>query len=331
MPPSQLTTPLVQEQNLQCFASHCRFFFQSSTAICSEHQNATNDGSCQKEGHDHERSLSTSRAVLEAFDRCCNHHAYTDTTIKNTTLSDEASAAIQECGLQQLLIQSTTRDNSEILHAYTLVRDEERKRAHLLQMTKRRNYLCLLLDQMEQREHDKEKFGTNNNANFKSSISLMKSFLKKYKHNIGSHPLLMGMKSLLENQVGKQSRFFWRWTMDGAILTENCHGGEGGGDKYVEDALSTLSSFLVRVNVVAAENEDMEEGKINSSNDVVDDARTMICWEVVPSYSNGQLKKIARLIPSKRNMYGKPTGSLTSTEVKRRNVHHGVGCQILDW
>jgi len=215
---------LLNEQGLQCFAFHCRAFFESATSL-------------DKEKDKFEEKVALSTRVLKALDHlsCSINDASVEASNNNEhQFSDpKILREIRRCGLHDITVFVA---NPALLEPYITIRNQQRSLVHHEQMRKR---LTLFYDLL----YKTEKYPN------KLTEKFLRNFVKKYYGHVGSHAFMAGLRTVLEKQIVTDGHpyklFCLSWTFDVAAITESCHASRG--DLFIKDVLTLLTGVFTRI------------------------------------------------------------------------------------
>uniref|UniRef100_A0A7S2XNP4 Uncharacterized protein n=1 Tax=Attheya septentrionalis TaxID=420275 RepID=A0A7S2XNP4_9STRA len=294
-------TTLKKTEELECFRQYCRIFYESSLLGRQNSQD--------------QLDVELAKAVLEAYEW---------RLLLNEELSKkwtpEQREAMDQCGL----VSNDKRGITDV-GAYVAVQNEERARAHRSQMWRRTESLQTTL----QTFHSKNI----HSATFSDAIRHIRQFCQSRaadKHQVGSHSLLAGLISLLNQQLQQlSSQKMVQWTFDGCVLTEQ---DRVKNDNYMFEALELLHCLLIPKNNDCRRNEghsllnNTEEEK--SAKDAGAEASitlVTLTWELNPHWSNTALTKFLKELPRLSDLHARPTGTfqIVSVSQGRSNMDGG--------
>jgi len=245
--------------------------------------------------------------------------------------------------------------NSKVMDKLVTIRTQERKLAHEVKMVERYDMLLDLLVEMASDEnsacistnghsaasgeHEKRadtcKAATDTSTTMAAFATTredvrrirrtIRSFVQTYRdHAIASHPLLAGMRKVIQIQLGSDTEEVTDtvvWTFDSAVLTEavqtkKCGG--GGDDAYVRDALGVIVSFMIWIHDDDKNDDnsgiERREGGSSSSKS------RMLAFAVNPTLSDRSLEKILEVLPVDKDLHGRPTGEVVVGGRERTNI-----------
>jgi hypothetical protein len=215
----------------------------------------------------------------------------------------------------------------ELLMKYVQIRNEERRNAHEKQMYQRQIYLNQLIQDLYQlndpednvcsEEVVKEKVnGLNNNAVttqlfLKTTKRQIQNFVSNYKHNIGTHSFLAGLRALIELQL-KHDESIILWTFHGSTLTEvnldatqqdstTTSWTKKNGGNYIKDAMDLLKAFMIYHENGPDESEKGSSQKLEST----------VSFHIDNGISNRFLGHLLIGLPKACDLHTKPAGKLT--------------------
>ena len=254
-----------QRRRLERFGTLCRAFYASSVGISS-------DGSA----HD-AVVVAGGRAALGALDDICRHSApVEDRSVetaeerwgRRTRCLDECSAraaadnaplfdALGGCGLHppEAAIDLLLEDDA-LRGEYVRCRDRERDLAHRHGMQERADallgYLAEAAEDKAARHRGRPDPLWTTRADVAEIRSALTDFARSHGGCVASHPILAGLRRLLERQVDEgDDAAAVRWTLDAAALAEGRRAGEGSGgtgsDAFVRETVDMLTCLLTRV------------------------------------------------------------------------------------
>ena len=236
--------------------------------------------SIHDEGSDED--ANTSKDVMKVFNSLVVNQQ--QKLAMNLDETDANYLELVNCGFHDL-------DDQTIIELMS-IRNEERRKAHQDGMKRRCKELHKIMDQINvSKQNDEDLF------------IHMKKFVTSYKQNIGFHSVFAGMRNLLESQI-KNERQTIQWKFDSVTITESFDNTTINSKEYFKQVASIFSSYLVRVEGEGEEND-------------IDLNGNMLCWKVMPSMNKRRIRKILNYLPQKRELYAKPTGTLTQTEIVR--------------
>ena len=165
-----------------------------------------------------------------------------------------------------------------------------------------------------------------------SARQTIQSFVEKYcEISVAFHPLLAGMRKVIEMQLGKHDpsevkKFAVVWTFDLGAISEavlpttkalgSRSGIEGGNDTCIREALETLLSFLVWHRRFRRRC----SGDPPPSAVAAAAAPTTITLEVQPFLSDPSLQRLLRVLPRENQLHARATGTIRVGTTARTNV-----------
>jgi len=255
-----------QQQKNESFTKHCRIFYQHSLSI--------NDNG--------NKDINTSREIMNVFNSLVSSHQQQQPiTIKKTEIG---YSELIKCGLNGI--------NSQHIIELTKIRDTERRKAHKQGMKQRCKAFHMVLEQAHVLNED----------NKRDYTKYIKDFVSSHKQNIGVHPILAGIRKLLETQV-KNDQNVIHWKFHSTSITESFDNNVNDSTAYFLKVAVMFQSFLMRI-----EEEEREEA---------DDGGYVLCWKVKESLNRRKMRKLLSCIPHARDLHAKPTGKLCATEMIR--------------
>ena len=303
MPPKIQSTQLIHNQNhvddqigdlnkrkeqIDCFMKHCQRFYEHSLSSISDNSNlygSENSGQVY--------DTCTSQKVMNAF---------------NDMLSGQRNVSVENSAMVQCGFNSIT--DKELLE-FSKVRDDIRRRAHEKGMKERRNmFLEILNENNSSSVLDRKDNPENIYAGYETCV---KDFASNYKKNIGIHPLLAGVRHLLQSQINHIDRIviwkFYSTSITEAIDTNNSTSMTENSDNsfiFMSESVVMLHSFLVR----AIEEEEKETIDV-SYEEIVS------CWKVKKSLNKRKMKRLLSFLPKMKELHAKPTGEILVTNIVR--------------
>ena len=248
--------------------------------------------------------------------------------------------------------------------SYAKIRSEERRSVHQIQMVERSQRTLRLLnelcgdDESESNNDDDDdndkippvhtdllkaatpqlltpQFTTLTTTTIirRSARQTIQSFVGKYCENsVAFHPLLAGMRKVIEMQLGKHhpsevKKFAVVWTFDLGAISEavlpttkalgSRSGIEAGNDTSIREALETLLSFLVWHRRFRRR---CSGDPPPSALAAAAAAPTTITLEVQPFLSDPSLQRLLRVLPRENQLHARATGTIRVGTTARTNV-----------
>mmetsp|Transcript_23963 Transcript_23963/g.50492 ORF Transcript_23963/g.50492 Transcript_23963/m.50492 type:complete len:514 (-) Transcript_23963:117-1658(-) len=264
---------------------------------------------------------------------------------------------LTDCGLESIdrFVGESAKKHSDatvLFQKYSRMRDLMRRKSHKLAMIQRQASLFELLSRSEQEKSSSlnasmlvsERSSNDNHIvkphltqidNVQHVITTVKSFVKKYQHNIGSHSFLAGLHNMITAQMDAKTlgithrnadgNKIVRWKFRGTVLTEACRSGSCGKEEsmaYAQDASELLLSFLVWIKEI-----DMEGGRIqtesilrngfdwdrllnSTANNDSEEMDTALSFELDKHLSNANLRRILAALPDPKSLDARATGTV---------------------
>ncbi|KAL3762720.1 hypothetical protein ACHAWU_001665 [Discostella pseudostelligera] len=264
------------------------------------------------------------------------------------------SDTLKECGLADIdrFIDSMSTENDTISHdkdssilllqQYTQLRDAVRRRAHQTAMLHRQNSLFDLLS-----ESFTSSVSDNSTTiprmtevnNVQHTLTIIRTFVSKYRSNIGSHSFLAGLHRVVAMQStptrSSDPYYIVRWKFNGSVLTEACRSNNCGKNNlkdqedanddndlvYAHDAIEVLSSFLIRIDddidiesgeirSIVARMDDDDDGMVlhESTTNDVSIPEPILSFEIDKYISNNNLQRILAILPDPKCLDARATG-----------------------
>lgn len=268
----------LHEQQLKCFASHCRTFYNSTTSVDRVFRGL--------EKHQFEEKLALASRVLRALDHisCSMANIPPEASITHDLQASDPDAfrEIRQCGLDD---KSRFLSNPMLLEQYITVRSQQRSLVHSEQMRMRLTTFYHLLHQAEE-------------SSYKLTEKILRKFVYNYCRNVGSHSFIAGFRTVLEHQIMKDNHttrvYCLSWTFEVAAITESFYASQG--DSYMKDVLTLLTGVFTRISK---------------------DGDTMISFGISPSWTNEELRRLVQCLPEIGLLNARPTGSTDMTNWKR--------------
>ena len=389
-----------EELSLHRFGQHCRWFYDSSLVLRPSSSSSLASMHDEKKADDMSNGANTKKyqndgkIVIEALDRIIAICSINVSILQQTSIMNELQnsidslrhehalvaehhrATLADCGLLDIdrIIEPVCashdcadqhdKESSSLLQKYTQMRDATRQRAHKISMLHRQNSLFELLLETD----DPAKPRMNLIHNIQHTLSTIKTFVRNYQSNIGSHPFLAGLHRIVELQLmpkpgGKKSSkdpsYIVRWRFRGSVLMEACRSccGQDDNDQndelaYARDAIEVIFSFLIWIQDIDAEGGSyiIPFDEINLGLDVQSFNSTYnekpephLSFEIDKHISNATLRRILSVLPDPKLLDARATGSvevldanLSDTQIafsgvdQRKNLH-GQYDEQLDW
>mmetsp|Transcript_8582 Transcript_8582/g.12680 ORF Transcript_8582/g.12680 Transcript_8582/m.12680 type:complete len:372 (-) Transcript_8582:50-1165(-) len=311
-------------QHLEAFASYCRIFYLSSLR--------------STDADDASVSMDEARAVLQVFDDLCSgqHQA---STINNTGVDVNVRYQDAICKCNLMSCSNTSDSDGAWMMEYIRIRDRERSAAHKIQMLERQSMLSNFLAEtstsavreQEQQQQPQQQQNALEEMNKLPELTMtsretirtvtraIREFVASYQANIGAHPLIAGIKTVLERQIINE-QYRLRWTINGCTLTENCQsGGDSGDMRYMKESVQILRLFLDLVDYNEVASDDVEKDIVRDDSGGLAVDEVVMCFQMKDGISNDTLKHLLSVLPDQRKLDARPTGSLATSNVPRTN------------
>ena len=382
-----------EELSLHRFGQHCRWFYDSSLVLRPSSSSSLASMHDEKKADDMSNGANTKKyqndgkIVIEALDRIIAIRSINVSILQQTSIMNELQnsidslrhehalvaehhrATLADCGLLDIdrIIEPVCashdcadqhdKESSSLLQKYTQMRDATRQRAHKISMLHRQNSLFELLLETD----DPAKPRMNLIHNIQHTLSTIKTFVRNYQSNIGSHPFLAGLHRIVELQlmpkpdgkrISKDPSYIVRWRFRGSVLMEACRSCRGQDDNdqndelaYARDAIEVIFSFLIWIQDI-----DVEGGsyiipvdELNFNSTYNEKSEPFLSFEIDKHISNATLRRILSVLPDPKFLDARATGSVEvldtnlsdpqiaySGVVQRKNTH-GQDDEQLDW
>ena len=262
----------LKQQQRKSFTDHCRTFYRHSLSIYDN-------------GND--ESITTSKEIMNVFNCLMSSEQEQQPIIINKT--EVGYSQLVKCGLDGV--------DDQIIIELTKIRNEERKKAHEQGMKRRHKEFLFILDEISLRHEE-------DNGNH---LNHLRSFISRYKENIGFHSVFAGMCNLLRSQIKNENLEIY-WKFKSIAVTESIENA-GESAEYFKHVVSMFYSCLRRV-------EDEEESDVDEN---------ALCWKVKPSLNARKVRKFLKCLPRKNELHAKPIGELIQTE-RVRNIDKDYWC-----
>jgi hypothetical protein len=314
---SHQVQPQHQETEAE-YRRNCRQFYRQSTSFLSDSDASSSDAD-EEDGHATRHTSSRNSAlVVEAVDRLTESSTSFETLL--AALPAEQRTLLQRCGLptDSAAIAQTLSDPAA-LERLIAIRTEERKVAHERNIQQRLERVQTLFQkaadcQKKYAPTDTPQFVTTQH-DLKQMQQTLKTFVKKYASScVASHPLMAGLRCLIENQL-EEPQCSIAWTFDAAVISEAVvaeH--KGASDEYIQQAVTALTSCLVWIPNEENSKEDNDNNNSTSSN---------ILLAVDPSLSNRTLQQLLSVLPSFQALDARPTGRVRPLAARDRTNADG--------
>jgi hypothetical protein len=318
----------------------CRKFYNQSTSFVSDADSSDHDIDETQEAMDSHAAIEarhdTVRAalLLDAIDHLTEGglKSFQQFLRRQQKQMNGSFSKFQElltlCGLPASFNEGEKDENlhdSKLLDPTKLerwmsIRNEERRLAHERNIQQRQKRVHELLRQ-HYRHSGSQKVEpssatitaiSSTNVKITTKADLLRirrasqAFVQKYGNDncIATHPLIAGMRKLLEQQLHTEisddndsNALCLLWMFDTAVISEAVVAQEQGAtDKYVRDAITALTSFLVWI---------PDHANVNTSYET-------LAFAVQPSLSDRTLEMILRIMPLYKDLHGRPTGTITT-------------------
>lgn len=183
--------------------------------------------------------------------------------------------------------------------AYVQARNAARSEAHRQLGVARRLHLAHAIQSTVPFESEGEQSRFVTRRGVSAINARVSAFVSAHGKSLGAHPLLRGLRELLQRQMDGDS--VWQWEVIEETFTE------AGDERFVTDAVALLMLTLVHVPM------DLE-----TSRDSGESLR--LSWEVSPQASTHHLSRILRLLPCESNLEGRSAGIFVKTAAARTNM-----------
>ena len=275
-----------RQQQLECFAFHCRSFYRSTISLSASSHSGSAIGTETEES----KKIVVAKNVLNAFDVCCvavpsstvTPSSQATDTISAAPSDQDISSAIQQCGLDDV---KNFQSDPTLVVRYANVKTQQRAQVHEEQMKVRRETFYELLHE------------ANTPNSTRPAEQILREFVRTYSQGVGTHSFLAGLRTVLEKQIhDNETNCCWSWTFHIGAISEHCYASQG--VAYMKDTLRVLTRVFIR---------DSKDGE------------TMISWRIQPTLSDADLRQCVRCLPKLQSLDARPTGSfeLTSVAVER--------------
>jgi len=327
--------PPKQQQEAE-YRRNCRKFYRQSTSFVSDDSGSDDEdgdhkaAAVTKENRKAKKNVHSSTLIVEAVD-CLTQGAESYQAFLSALAEPDALQQLRNCGLptnaseiHQVLQDATA------LQRLIAIRTEERKLAHERNMQERLVRVHETLLKVQQQKKNEKATTTNSGKGttqheFRHMQKTLKQFVSTYTSScVASHPLLAGMRHLLETQLQQQQEAStMAWTLDAAVLSEAVVAQTGGAqDTYIQDAVTALTTFLVWI--PAKDEESDHQTKNDNSKNTTASSSSELVFAIHPSLSDRTLDQILRMLPSAKDLHGRPTGRVhpmdDKEQFKRTNV-----------
>lgn len=272
-----------KRDQLERFRQHCELFYQYSLNTSNSNDNGKLN---------YNIDVNASREVLNVFNSLHSGQ-------KGHVESNFYESELKKCGLGCNM-------SSEELLELSKISNEERKKAHEQGMQERYKLFDKILNYTNRSGEDDAANESMNNCE-----NCIKKFVLQYKRHIGVHPILAGMRYLLETQIENDKKMIL-WKFNSAAITESSFGADSNNvtkNEFLHNTASVLQSFLFRV---------VEEEKEDNFNDSDGKRKELLlCWKVKSSLNRRKMKRLLCFIPQRRDLHARPTGELFVTDMVR--------------